>query len=94
MINGIYRSDKYQSVYTLITNREKRSLQDIFEKAITASFIVHYLFSLTNFFGKKLYFDYHTIMEDLDATFMGGLILRHLTIVSNNVYSVNISKYL
>ncbi|XP_011502584.1 PREDICTED: SET and MYND domain-containing protein 4-like [Ceratosolen solmsi marchali] len=51
--DGMYCSDKYCSFYSLTTNTEKRSVSDLFDRALDAANILYYLCVYTTLFGKK-----------------------------------------
>ena len=86
--DGIYQSEKYSSLYTLVTNVEKRSVPDLFERALSASVILFYLCTHTNIFGKTFSPNMQEISSNLDATYVGGLIMRNLQIIPCNIHSV------
>ncbi|KAF7286825.1 hypothetical protein GWI33_003882 [Rhynchophorus ferrugineus] len=50
--NSIYRSDRYTEIHNLVTNREKRTASDLFQKAATTAILYHYLKTNTNFFDE------------------------------------------
>ncbi|CAL7933352.1 unnamed protein product [Xylocopa violacea] len=85
--NGIFASDKYRSLLGLVTNTEKRSVQDLFRRSLDASFILYFLATCTNMFGSPLQKDLSMLIKNVDVTFVGGLILRHQQMIPSNVHS-------
>ena len=86
--DGTYYSDKYQTIYTLVANTDKRPVSDLFEKALNAAFILYYLCTLTTLFEKNFHSDIHEISMNVDVTYMGGIILRNMQIIPSNIHSV------
>lgn len=86
--NGIFESDKYRSVLSLVTNTEKRPVKDLFKRSWNASFILYFLATCSNIFGSPLKTDLSTLVENTNVTFVGGLILRHQQMLPSNVHSV------
>ncbi|KAJ8679587.1 hypothetical protein QAD02_015374 [Eretmocerus hayati] len=84
--DGLYHSDKYLSVHSLVTNTEKRSVPDLFARALNAAFILYYLSTLTILFGKKFEPNFQELSMNEDITFIGGLLLRHLQIIPSNIH--------
>ncbi|XP_076763579.1 protein-lysine N-methyltransferase SMYD4 [Xylocopa sonorina] len=85
--DGIFYSDKYRSLLGLVTNSEKRSVQDLFRRSLDASFILYFLATCTNMFGNPLQKDLSVLMKNVDAIFVGGLILRYQQMIPSNVHS-------
>lgn len=85
--NGIFESDKYRSVLSLVTNTEKRPVKDLFKRSWNASFILYFLATCSNIFGSPLKTDLSTLVENTNVTFVGGLILRHQQMLPSNVHS-------
>ncbi|XP_076545393.1 protein-lysine N-methyltransferase SMYD4 isoform X2 [Osmia lignaria lignaria] len=84
--NGTFESDAYRSVLSLVTNVEKQLLQDLFTRSAEASFILYYLATCTDIFGSSMK-DLSELIENTDAIFVGGLILRHLQLIPPNAHS-------
>ncbi|XP_016842058.1 SET and MYND domain-containing protein 4 isoform X2 [Nasonia vitripennis] len=83
----IFQSNKYHSLFTLVTNTGKRSISDLFERALNAAFILYYLCTNTTLFGKKFESEISQISTNKDATYVGGLILRNMQIIPSNIHS-------
>ncbi|XP_034946722.1 SET and MYND domain-containing protein 4-like [Chelonus insularis] len=86
--NNILDDTKYASIYTLAKNTSKRSVPDLFGRSLNASFILYILAKNTKIFGDKFSDDWGVLKNDEEATFLGGLIMRHLQIIPSNVHSV------
>jgi len=86
--DGKLHSDKYISVYSLVTNTEKRSVSDLFKRSFDTCFILYFLATRTMIFGAKLPEDLSALAKDNDITFFGGLILRHQQIIPCNMHTV------
>lgn len=86
--DGTFPSDKYRSLLGLVTNTEKRSVQDLFRRSLDASFILYFLATCTNMFGNPLSKDLSVLIKNADVTFVGGLILRHQQLIPSNFHSV------
>ncbi|XP_071870834.1 SET and MYND domain-containing protein 4 [Bombus fervidus] len=85
--NGTFPSDKYRSLLGLVTNTEKRSVQDLFRRSLDASFILYFVATCTNMFGNPLSKDLSVLIKNADVTFVGGLILRHQQLIPCNIHS-------
>ncbi|XP_034194059.2 protein-lysine N-methyltransferase SMYD4-like [Osmia lignaria lignaria] len=86
--NGTFESDAYRSVLSLVTNVEKLSLQDLFRRSAEASFTLYYLATCTDIFGSSMK-DLSELVENTDAIFVGGLILRHLQLIFINSHIIS-----
>lgn len=82
--SGIFDSNKYRSVLSLVTNTEKRSVQDLFRRSLDSCFILYYLATRTNFFGNRLEKDLSVLSNNNDAVFVGSLVLRHQQLIPSN----------
>ncbi|KOC68328.1 SET and MYND domain-containing protein 4 [Habropoda laboriosa] len=87
--NGTFPSDKYRSVLGLVTNTEKRSVQDLFRRSLDSCFILYYLATCTNMFGTPLKKNLSELIKYSNVTFVGGLILRYQQVVPSNMHSDN-----
>lgn len=85
--DGTFPSNKYRSLLGLVTNTEKRSVQDLFRRSLDASFILYFLATGTNMFGSPLSKDLSMLIKNADVTFVGGLILRHQQLIPSNIHS-------
>ncbi|XP_043785491.1 SET and MYND domain-containing protein 4-like isoform X2 [Apis laboriosa] len=85
--NGMFLSDKYRSLLGLITNTEKRSVQDLFRRSLDASFILYFLATCSNMFGSPLKKDLSILIKNDNVIFVGGLILRHQQLIPSNIHS-------
>lgn len=86
--DGTFPSDKYRSLLGLVTNTEKRSVQDLFRRSLDASFILYFVATCTNMFGNPLNKDLSVLIKNADVTFVGSLILRHQQLIPSNIHSV------
>jgi len=86
--DGKLHNDKYISVYSLVTNTEKRSVSDLFKRSLDTCFILYFLATRTVIFGAKLPEDLSVLAKNNDITFFGGLILRHQQIIPTNMHIV------
>ncbi|XP_017884795.1 SET and MYND domain-containing protein 4-like [Ceratina calcarata] len=82
--DGIFASDKYRSVLSLVTNTEKRSVRDLFRRSLDSCFILWYLATRTNLFGNLLERDLSALTDNNDAVFVGSLVLRHQQLIPSN----------
>lgn len=87
--NGKFESDKYRSVYSLITNTEKRPLLDLFGRALNSTFILYYLITEGKLLGEKSKVSMLELAENEDDIVIGALILRHQQTIPSNVHSVS-----
>lgn len=80
----LYDSKYYTSIHTLATNVEKRSISDIFQKAISAAVFLRFLKLNTTF----LQCDNN---EEQDEIFkcVAGLLLLHLMTVPTNMHGIS-----
>ncbi|XP_029168935.1 SET and MYND domain-containing protein 4-like [Nylanderia fulva] len=85
--DGKLHSDKYISIYSLVTNSEKRPGLDLFRRSLDTCFILYFLATRTVMFGAKLPEDLSVLSKNDDVTFFGSLILRHQQIIPSNVHS-------
>ncbi|XP_024877449.1 SET and MYND domain-containing protein 4-like [Temnothorax curvispinosus] len=85
--DGKLHSDRYISVYSLVTNTEKRSVSDLFKRSLDTCFILYFLATRTVIFGAKLPEDLSALAKNNDVTFFGGLILRHQQIIPSNMHT-------
>ncbi|XP_046483221.1 SET and MYND domain-containing protein 4-like isoform X1 [Neodiprion pinetum] len=87
--DGKFHSDQYSSLYSLVTNTDKRSVQDLFGRAFNAACITYVLSRESDLFGKELpkMLDTDSLAENPKVRFIGGLILKHLQIIPSNIHS-------
>ncbi|XP_054004204.1 SET and MYND domain-containing protein 4-like isoform X2 [Hylaeus anthracinus] len=85
--SGIFESDKYRSLLGLVTNTEKRSVNDLFRRSLDASYILYFLATCSNMFGSQLKNDLSVLVENSDVTFVGAVILRHQQMIPSNAHS-------
>lgn len=76
----IYSSKYYQSIHTLSTNVEKRSISDIFQKAVTAVAFLHLLEGYTDFFKDK---------DDRSYRCIAKLLLQHIMTSPTNMHTIS-----
>src|SRR5436190_11606615 len=86
--DGKLHSDRYSSVYSLVTNSDKRSVSDYFTLSLYTSYSLYYLATRTAIFGATLSEDLSILTKNDDVTFIGGLILKNLQIGYINSHSV------
>ncbi|XP_033336685.2 protein-lysine N-methyltransferase SMYD4 [Megalopta genalis] len=87
--NGIFESNQYRSILSLITNTETRSFDDLFTRCLDSSFILYFLATCTNMFGKPLKNDLSLLMKNPDVIFVGSLVLRHQQVIPSNAHSIS-----
>lgn len=75
---SIYKSENYEEIHDLITNRELRSLTDVFDRSVAAALVFHYVKNHTDFLEKK---------EDEDV--FRELLLRHLQTGPSNFHEIS-----
>ncbi|XP_076655257.1 protein-lysine N-methyltransferase SMYD4 [Halictus rubicundus] len=85
--NGIFESDKYRSLLSLVTNTEKRSVSDLFRRSFDSCFILYFVVRCTNMFGSRLKDDLSLLKMNPDVTFFGGLLLRHEQMIPSNCHT-------
>ncbi|XP_015595631.1 SET and MYND domain-containing protein 4 [Cephus cinctus] len=85
--DGKFYSNTYQSVYSLVTNSDKRSVADLVGRGLNAAFLTFYLATNTSFFGEKLPRDLIGLSKNKNVIFIGGLILRHQQMIPSNIHS-------
>ncbi|XP_023246232.1 SET and MYND domain-containing protein 4-like [Copidosoma floridanum] len=85
--DGIYHSEKYCALHTLVTNVDKRSVFDLFERALNAAFILFYLYTKTTLFGKQFSPSLNDLAMNDDITYFGGIIMRQMQIIPSNIHS-------
>ncbi|XP_050450117.1 SET and MYND domain-containing protein 4-like isoform X2 [Cataglyphis hispanica] len=85
--DGKLHSDKYISIYNLVTNTEKRPVSDLFRRSLDTCLILYFLATRTVMFGAKLPEDLNVLAKNDDVTFIGGLILRHQQIIPSNIHT-------
>ncbi|XP_020298055.1 SET and MYND domain-containing protein 4-like [Pseudomyrmex gracilis] len=82
--DGKMHSDRYISIYSLVTNTEKRMCIELFEISVATALLLYLLATRTAMFGTKLPEDFKLLAKNKDVTFIGGLIMRHMQIFLNN----------
>ncbi|XP_029680669.1 SET and MYND domain-containing protein 4-like isoform X2 [Formica exsecta] len=85
--DGKLYSDRYISVYSLVTNTDKRSVSDLLRRSLDTCLILYFLATRTVMFGTKLPEDLSILAKNDDVTFIGGLILRHQQIIPSNIHT-------
>ncbi|CAG9564831.1 unnamed protein product [Danaus chrysippus] len=80
----LYDSKYYTSIHTLATNVEKRSISDIFQKAVSAAVFLRFLKLNTTFLQSDN-------IEEQDKIFkcVAGLLLLHLMTVPTNMHGIS-----
>ncbi|XP_012277849.1 SET and MYND domain-containing protein 4-like [Orussus abietinus] len=84
--DGKFHSEDYRSVYSLTTNADKRSVPDLFGRALNTTYILYFLATETEMFGTKLKANLPSLAKNSDLTFVGGMILRHQQMIPSNVH--------
>ncbi|XP_012218399.1 SET and MYND domain-containing protein 4 [Linepithema humile] len=87
--DGKLHSDKYISIYSLVTNTEKRPVSDLFRRSLDTSFMLYILATRTALFGTTLPDDIKILAKNEDVTFFGSLIMRHQQIIPSNAHSLH-----
>ncbi|XP_063984583.1 SET and MYND domain-containing protein 4-like [Diachasmimorpha longicaudata] len=85
---GILNDKDYASVYTLTRNTEKRSVADLFGRSLNAALIIYILATTSELFGKRLPNDLKGLLENEEAMFVAGLIMRHQQIIPSNAHEI------
>ncbi|XP_031832591.1 protein-lysine N-methyltransferase SMYD4 [Nomia melanderi] len=85
--NGIFESNQYRSILSLVTNSEKRTVDDLFRKSLDACFTLYFLATCTDMFGSPLQKDLSVLMKNPDVLFVGSLILRHQQVIPSNMHT-------
>lgn len=75
----IYDSKHYTSIHTLASNVEKRSVSDLFQKAVTAAVFLKFLEDKTTFLPKS----------DEISNFVGGMLLLHIMTSPTNMHGLS-----
>ncbi|KAK0175758.1 hypothetical protein PV327_009484 [Microctonus hyperodae] len=88
-VDNIFDHQKYESMYSLTRNTEKRSVPDLFGRSLNSFYIAFMLATRSEFFGKKLSNDMKNLEQNKLVIFIGGLIMRHQQIIPSNVHSMN-----
>ncbi|XP_012286362.1 SET and MYND domain-containing protein 4 isoform X2 [Orussus abietinus] len=84
--DGKFDNESYRSVYSLMTNTDKRSVPDLFKKTLNTAYILFFLATRTTMFGNKLEANFSALGKNPELTFVGGLILRHQQMMSTNFF--------
>lgn len=80
----IYDSKDYSTIYYLITNTEKRTLDDLFKRAVYSGILVECLEKNSTFFKKN-----NNSLKCEQKIFLGGLLLRHLQNLPCNAHEIS-----
>jgi SET and MYND domain-containing protein len=84
--DGTYSSSHYSPIYWLVGNTDKRSVGDLFRRAIIAACILNCLDTMTDFFP----IDTTSMSESSHQKWLvGGLLLRHLQNLPCNAHEVS-----
>lgn len=84
--NGTYTSSDYRPIYWLVGNTEKRSVGDLFRRAVIAACILNCLETMTDFFPIDATSPSEPSHQKL---LVGGLLLRHLQNLPCNAHEVS-----
>ncbi|PNF40471.1 hypothetical protein B7P43_G14343 [Cryptotermes secundus] len=84
--NGTYSSSNYRPIYWLVENTEKRSVGDLFRRAVMAACILNCLETMTDFFPIDATSSSESSHQKL---LVGGLLLRHLQNLPCNAHEVS-----
>lgn len=85
----VYRSDRYRSLYNLVTHTDKRPTKFLFDAAMYAAFILYCIITKTTFFGKKTSC-FADMYQNDDVVFVAGLVLRHYQMLQGNQHGVRL----
>ncbi|XP_072945054.1 SET and MYND domain-containing protein 4 [Epargyreus clarus] len=85
-VNGewVYDSKYYPSIHTLESNVDKRTVSDIFQKAVTAAVFLKFLSDGTNFFNCDVNADVRKIQSRV-----GGMLLLHIMTSPTNMHGIS-----
>lgn len=82
--NWIYDSKYYESIHTLASNIEKRSISDIFQKSVTAAVLLKFLKDNTGFLN---------VAQDEDSAkvrkLVAGMLLHHCMTSPTNMHGIS-----
>uniref|UniRef100_A0A2A4K7Z8 Protein-lysine N-methyltransferase SMYD4 n=1 Tax=Heliothis virescens TaxID=7102 RepID=A0A2A4K7Z8_HELVI len=78
----VYSSKYYPSIHTLSTNIEKRDVSDIFQKAVSAAILMHYL-AVANFVKTD-----DLILRERIKSFTADSLMRHLMTAPTNMHGI------
>lgn len=84
--NGTYSSSDYRPIYWLVGNTEKRSVADLFKRAVIAACILNCLETMTDFFPTDATSPSESSHQKL---VVGGLLLRHMQNLPCNAHEVS-----
>ncbi|KAL7647372.1 UNVERIFIED_CONTAM: hypothetical protein RMT77_000968 [Armadillidium vulgare] len=95
---NIYSSQDYRTIFHLVTNKDKRSVSDLFKRVVKAACLVKILLK-TNYFGRPfLHLDEIETKIKEDISFVGFVLSTHLMNLPCNAHSiaalaVNVKSY-
>lgn len=78
----VYVSNNYHAIHALATNIEKRDVSEIFQKAVTAAVLMHYLGM------KKLFETDDPLLKKSIIKFAAETLLRHLMTAPTNMHAI------
>jgi len=84
--DGTYSSSDYSPIYWLVGNTEKRTVTDLFRRAVTAACVLSCLETMTDFFPTDINSPPHDITRQ--KLLVGGLLLRHMQNLPCNAHEV------
>ncbi|XP_049876054.1 SET and MYND domain-containing protein 4-like [Pectinophora gossypiella] len=80
----VYDSQYYPSIHTLASNIEKRSISDIFQKAVTAAVFLHFLITNTDFLKPD-----NKSQEEAVLNCVAGTLLLHIMTSPTNMHGLS-----
>ncbi|XP_059057868.1 SET and MYND domain-containing protein 4-like [Achroia grisella] len=83
----VYDSKYYESIHTLSSNIEKRSVSDIFQKSVTAAVFLYMLIEYTNFLNAA-----DKDVEIKARKCVAGMLLHHIMTVPINMHGIQSTK--
>ncbi|PZC76419.1 hypothetical protein B5X24_HaOG204658 [Helicoverpa armigera] len=78
----VYSSKYYSAIHTLSTNIEKRDVSDIFQKAVSAAILMHYL-AVANFVKTD-----DLVLRERIKCFTADSLMRHLMTAPTNMHGI------
>lgn len=91
--NGNLYHDRFTSVVTLCDNDTSKDDSTVCVRALLASYVVYFLTTKTNFFGKKLNSSWMDLAKNEDTALIAGLLFKQIKGLSRFQFRVCIFDY-
>ena len=83
---GVYNSGNYRTVYNLVTNKDKRGINDLLKRTMESYVLLKLLLLTDEYFvdnfGNKLY------VSDDEMLFTGTMLMRHMMVLWCNADTI------